>query len=637
MSKLGQLLSYLERADVSELVFRAGDRALLRAGSRSHPVTIAPLRPAQIRRFFEGTSVSGHLPGNDPGDGGMHRLEMLGKPYQVAITGEPNGFEVRVENAGAVDAPVSDKRPTVETTAASGASVLDRSSTTTPTAPSRAAVPLAQVQLQPRRRPTRREVPAIGRVPVSEREATRQPIIPEWDWSEPNLRDLAPPDPAPAVSPDAGTRRDLPAVTDEPSPRLEPTSPAPALAASPAEPGAPAFEADFGDSAPIILPALDEPEPEAPLGTTEMARISNPQIVPRLIEARRENASDVHLVSGQPMRVRKAGRLEPRGPAIDHETLLAVIEEILPARHRQQLNHVGYADLALEVPDAGRLRLNVCRQRTGVKLCLRLVASTPPTWQQLGLPGEVGKLLDQHQGLVVVSGPSGHGKTTSMAALVDLFNANRPLHVITVEDPVEVVHPRKRALMTQREVGTHTRSFHSALAAALREDPDIIAIGELRDRETVEMALAAAETGHLVLATMSTPSAAKTIDRLIDMFPPDDQAQVRATLSGALKLVISQRLLRRRDGQGLVAAYEMVTGNVPLWALIRDNKLFQLPSLMQRGRNFGMIRLEDSLRELLERGVVDRDEALLYAEDAGALEGRGRAERSGTSRPPGRY
>jgi twitching motility protein PilT len=207
-----------------------------------------------------------------------------------------------------------------------------------------------------------------------------------------------------------------------------------------------------------------------------------------------------------------------------------------------------------------------------------------------------------------------------MASIVDLFNTAKSVHIVTVEDPVEVVHPLKLALMTQREVGTHTRSFGRALEAALREDPDIIVIGELRDRQTVQMALAAAETGHLVLATMSTPSGAKTIDRLIDMFPPDDQAQVRATLAGTLKLVLGQRLLRRSDGRGVVAAFEMITGNVPLWALIANNKLYQLPGLQQRGRNVGMIRLDESLQQLVADGTVEREEALRFAEDPRVIE-----------------
>jgi twitching motility protein PilT len=181
------------------------------------------------------------------------------------------------------------------------------------------------------------------------------------------------------------------------------------------------------------------------------------------------------------------------------------------------------------------------------------------------------------------------------------------------------LHPVKRAVISQRQVGLHTKSFHTALKGALREDPDVIIIGELRDRETVEMALQAAETGHLVIASMSTPSGAKTIDRLIDMFPPEDQAQVRSTLAGALKIVVSQRLVPNVSRTQMVAVAELITGNVPLWSLIRDNKLFQLPSLLQRGRNYGMIRAEDSLNELLARGVIDEDTAKRYADDPRAI------------------
>jgi twitching motility protein PilT len=257
----------------------------------------------------------------------------------------------------------------------------------------------------------------------------------------------------------------------------------------------------------------------------------------------------------------------------------------------------------------------VCRQRTGIKACIRLIPDEIPTLAKLELPAELARVQDYHQGLIVISGPNGHGKTTTLAALVGLYNETRPAHIITVEDPVEFLHPPKRAVVSQREVGVHTRSFQSALKGALREDPDIIAIGELRDRETVEMALTASETGHIVLATMSTPNGASTIERLIDMFAPEDQAQVRATLAGSLKLIISQRLVPSLDGKRLVPAAELITGNVPLWTLIRDNKLYQLPSLLQRGRAYGMIRVEDSLNEWLERGVIDLETARMYADD----------------------
>lgn len=238
-----------------------------------------------------------------------------------------------------------------------------------------------------------------------------------------------------------------------------------------------------------------------------------------------------------------------------------------------------------------------------------------PTLESLGLPKDLARVTSYHQGLVVIAGPSGHGKTTTLAALVDLINSSKPHHILCIEDPVEVVHPRKVAVVSQREVGQHTLSFASALKASLREDPDVIVIGEVRDRETVEIALTAAETGHLVIVTMSTPSAAKTIDRLIDMFPPDDQSQVRVSLAAALRFILAQRLIPRRDGGGVVPAVELLTGVLPVAALIRDNKLFQLPNLQQRGRAFGMIRFDDSILELIRSGVIDEEAGLAVAEN----------------------
>jgi twitching motility protein PilT len=255
------------------------------------------------------------------------------------------------------------------------------------------------------------------------------------------------------------------------------------------------------------------------------------------------------------------------------------------------------------VAGGGRLRATIARTHGGLKGTFRLARAAPPTLDELGLPAELAKVVAHHQGLVVIAGPSGHGKTTTLAALVDLVNSSRPYHIITIEDPIEIVHPRKAAIVSQREAGRHTQSFARALKASLREDPDVIVIGELRDRETVEIALAAAETGHLVLSTMSTPSAAKTLDRLIDMFPADEHAQVRASIAGALRAIVAQRLLPGARG-GVAPVIELVTGVLPLATLIRDDKLFQLPSLLQRGKAFGMIRFEDSLAELVRAGKI---------------------------------
>ena len=340
--------------------------------------------------------------------------------------------------------------------------------------------------------------------------------------------------------------------------------------------------------------------------------------------ARREQASDLHLTTGDLPRMRVVGRLVPvSGCGTVAEGLLeSWIDSLTDAGQRARFAEFGHADLAVQVRSFGRLRLNVCRHRKGRKVSIRFVDDAPRSLESLGLPRELAKVTVHHQGLGVISGPSGHGKTTTLAALVDLLNANKAVHIITVEDPVEIVHPIKRSVVTQREVGRHTRSFSSALKGALREDPDVIVIGELRDRETVEMALSAAETGHLVLATMSTPNGSRTIDSLIELFPPQDQAQVRTSLAGTLKMVISQRLVPSADGTRRWAAAEMITGNIPLWSLIRDDKLFQLPSLLQRGRNYGMISVEASLRDLLADGKITEEVARAWADNPRAFEGR---------------
>ena len=334
-----------------------------------------------------------------------------------------------------------------------------------------------------------------------------------------------------------------------------------------------------------------------------------------LLRARSEGITDVHLVSDESPRRRHVSKLLGWGAPISRDQLSRWLETLLNERSRTALEQRGYTDFSAQMSEVGRMRVNICRQRTGLKACFRLIPEQIPTLASLELPSELSRVQDYHQGLVVVSGPNGHGKTTTLAALVNLYNETRPAHIITVEDPVEYIHPPKRAVISQREVGVHTKNFQTALRGALREDPDIIAIGELRDRETVEMALTASETGHIVLATMSTPNGASTIERLIDMFAPEDQSQVRATLAGALKLIISQRLVPSLDGNRLVPAAELITGNVPLWALIRENKLYQLPSLLQRGRAYGMIRVEDSLNDWLERGVIDLSTARAFADD----------------------
>jgi twitching motility protein PilT len=335
--------------------------------------------------------------------------------------------------------------------------------------------------------------------------------------------------------------------------------------------------------------------------------------------ARRAQASDLHLVPGRPLLLRVGGELRPEGAPLEAAVVEDALAQVVPGHLWPVLVEQGSCDFALDRGSLGRFRVNVARQRTGTKGCFRCIPPGVPTLASLGLPPEIERATHHHQGLVIVTGPSGHGKTSTLAAIVDIINRETTHHVITVEDPVEYVHSRKQAMISQREVGSHTRSFASALKASLREDPDVIVVGELRDTETVRMALAASETGHLVFGTMNTPSAAKTIDRLIDLFPPGDQAQVRMTLAGGLHLIVGQRLLPAVSGRSMVVAAELLPGSIALWSLIRESKTFQIPSLQQRGRGFGILRLDEALADLVRGGEVAPEAALAVAENADDL------------------
>jgi len=325
-------------------------------------------------------------------------------------------------------------------------------------------------------------------------------------------------------------------------------------------------------------------------------------------------ASDLHVIAERPALIRLAGELVGHGAPLSAATVEELVLPRVPGDKRAELEQSGSCDFALDHPAYGRFRANVNRQRTGYKLTVRPIGARIPTLEELGMPEAIRKATHHHQGLIVVTGPTGHGKTTTMAAIVGILNRETTHHVITVEDPVEYVHPNAKAVISQREVGKHTKSFQAALKGSLREDPDVIVVGELRDTETVRMALSASETGHLVISTMNTPSAAKAIERLIDLFPPGDQPQVRMTLAGGLRLVISQRLLPTADRKGLCAAAELLPGSMALWSLIRDNRTFQITSLQQRGKSLGIIRLDDSLAELVRSGKTTLEIAREYAE-----------------------
>jgi twitching motility protein PilT len=405
----------------------------------------------------------------------------------------------------------------------------------------------------------------------------------------------------------------------------KPATPAPVTTTFAKKPSYAAPELTLDDDVPELTlePTKAAATPAAPAPVVVAQHIEIPRTGPvppagfsqLVAAARAAKASDLHIATGRVTQMRVGTELvqvDTAGP-LSVEAAESILLPLLDDDQRARLQSLGYVDLAVDSPDGGRLRANISRHQVGLKGTFRLAMAAPATLDELGLPKDLAKVVAHHQGFVVIAGPSGHGKTTTLNALVDLINSTKPFHILTVEDPIEIEHPRKVAVVSQREAGRHTKSFAAALKASLREDPDVIVIGELRDRETVEIALTASETGHLVIATMSTPSAAKTLDRLIDMFPPEDHSQVRASIAGALRAIVAQRLVPAIGG-GVVPAIELVTGVLALATLIRDDKLFQLPNLLQRGRAFGMIRLDESLAELARAGKITDDAAVAFAD-----------------------
>ena len=323
-----------------------------------------------------------------------------------------------------------------------------------------------------------------------------------------------------------------------------------------------------------------------------------------------EGASDLHISAGLPPMVRIRGemvRLEL--PALSRDDAHAAIYDIMQDEQKKIFEEFHDLDFAFEIPGLSRFRANVMMQSRGEAAVFRLVPTRIRTLEELQMPPVLKSLSEKERGLVVVTGPTGSGKSTTLAAMVNYVNENLRGHILTVEDPVEFVHESKRCLVNQREVGPHTKSFAAALRASLREDPDVILVGELRDLETTQLAISAAETGHLVFATLHTNSAAKTIDRIIDIFPSGQQAQIRTMLSESLEGVVAQTLLPAKDGKGRVAALEVLVGVPALRNLIRENKTAQILSVIQTGANHGMISLDQHLRELVMQGRLSRDVA----------------------------
>ena len=325
-------------------------------------------------------------------------------------------------------------------------------------------------------------------------------------------------------------------------------------------------------------------------------------------------ASDIHIVPGEPFTLRRFGKLNKlKSVSLTQSQCKQAIYEILNEDQRKRLENELQLDFAIEIPGLGRFRGSAMVHHNGLSAVFRVIPLDIPTLEELGMPAGVNKILDNHQGLILVTGATGQGKSTTLAAMVDYLNTKRAHHILTVEDPIEFIHPIKRGAVNQRQLDRDTLSYANALRSALREDPDIIVIGELRDLETISLAISAAETGHLVIGTLATSSAPKTIDRIIDAYPPGEQSQVRAMLSEAIKAVITQRLIPGADNKSMKPALEILIGTLPLTNLIRDSKTFQIPSMMQTGKGVGMMIMDESILKLLKEEEISLEGATANA------------------------
>ncbi len=331
-----------------------------------------------------------------------------------------------------------------------------------------------------------------------------------------------------------------------------------------------------------------------------------------------QGASDLHLVTGQQPALRIRGEIERiKYDRLDNDGLKAMLYEIAPEIKIKQFEETGDVDFAYEIPGLARYRANFFEQKWGCAAVFREIPSKILTCKDLGLPDVIAKLALLPRGLILVTGPTGSGKSTTLAAIVDEANRLRKDHIITVEDPIEFVHESQSCIVNHREVGLHTKSFSAALRGALREDPDIILVGEMRDLETISLAIEAASTGHLVFGTLHTTSAAKTVDRVIEVFPSSEQAQIRSTLADGIRAVISQTLFKRVDKKGRCAALEILIANSAVRNLVRESKTFQIPSMIQTGKKYGMQLLDDAIMDLMNKGWISGDDAYQKCNDKG--------------------
>lgn len=348
-----------------------------------------------------------------------------------------------------------------------------------------------------------------------------------------------------------------------------------------------------------------------------------PAIEEILNVAKEAGASDVHLTVGIPPKMRVNGELvSMKYSDLMPTDTLEVVLAIMTETQRKRFEELGEYDMSFSIPDLGRYRVNAYKQKGAAALAFRLVGTKIPSPESLGVPSSVIDLYKKKRGLVLVTGPTGSGKSTTLAAIIDKINENKDAHVITLEDPIEYIHKHKRSMVNQREIGMDSASYVNALRAALREDPDVILVGEMRDLETIGVAITAAETGHLVLSTLHTIGATSTVDRVIDVFPTDQQQQIRIQLASVLEAVISQQLIPTEDGTGRAAAFEVMHSNYAIRNLIREGKSHQLTSIMQTNRKLGMITMDEAILNLYMDNKISRDMAIQFAQDAETMQNK---------------
>ena len=334
-----------------------------------------------------------------------------------------------------------------------------------------------------------------------------------------------------------------------------------------------------------------------------------------------KGGSDLHLAIGRAPTVRFHGRLKALNtPPLTPEDTMAFMKAITPDRYQQELNEVGGADFGFAFGDQARFRVSVFKQKLGIGLVLRQIPNKLLSIEEIGLPNNIKTLLSKPRGLILVTGPTGCGKTTTLASMIDFMNVEHDFHIVTIEDPIEYYHSHKKSVITQRQLGVDVPSFSEALRRALRMDPDVILVGEMRDLETTQAAITAAETGHLVLGTMHTTGAARTVDRIVDAFPQEQHEQIRVQLAGSLVAVISQLLIPRIDTAGRVACFEIMISNAAISNLIRENKTFRIESMIQTSRKYGMVLLDDSLFEHFIAKQITYADMMQYCSDATALQ-----------------